>query len=343
MDYLKEDLELLADYINAEGITRKHLFVTGGTGFIGSLLTKAFLTANRIYGLENTVTVLVRSMEKAEEVYNGWAQCGLRFLPGDVTHLNVSEKYHYIIHTASPTASRYFLTHPAEVLDINYQGTRQILELAKACDGARTVCLSSMEAFGITQAGGKRLSEKDLGYIDLTSIRSCYSEGKRVMELMCRCYSEEYNIHVCAARLAQTFGAGVLPTDNRVFAQFARSAGKGENIVLHTTGGSMGNYCYTRDAVRAVLTILLKGTSGEVYTVVNESATMMIREMAELVSQTISNGRSKVVFDIPPENSYGFAPETKMKLSAEKLRALGWEPEVGLADMYRRMLPYIAL
>ena len=41
-----------------------------------------------------------------------------------------------------------------------------------------------------------------------------------------------------SARLAQTFGAGILPTENRVFAQFARSAVNGEDIVLHTEGKS---------------------------------------------------------------------------------------------------------
>ena len=66
---------------------------------------------------------------------------------------------------------------------------------------------------------------------------------------MCIAYMSEYNIPVKIARLAQTFGAGILPGENRVFAQFAKSAIKGKDIVLHTKGMSEGNYCYTRDCI----------------------------------------------------------------------------------------------
>ena len=343
MDYLSEDLDILSNDIQDAGITGKKVFITGGTGFLGSLIVKSFLIANRKYRLDNTIVVLVRSTNKANEIFGDLTYYGLRILVGEITQLNINEKFHYIIHTASPTSSQYFMTHPVEVLDINYQGTKKILELAKLCDDTRVVCFSSMEAFGSVEENSKRIQEKELGYIDLSSIRSCYSEGKRVLELLCKCYSDEYGVNVCVARLAQTFGAGIPKTDNRVFAQFAKSAKRGEDIVLHTLGKSVGNYCYTRDAIKGILTILLKGMSGETYTVVNESTTMMIHEMAKLVAQLISGGKSKVIFDIPKDNKYGYAPETQMRLSSEKLRNLGWKAEVGLADMYRRMIPYIII
>ena len=106
-------------------------------------------------------------------------------------------------------------------------------------------------------------------------------------------------------------------------------------------GESVGNYCYTRDAVKAIITILLSGENGESYTVVNENSTMMIKDMAKLVAENFSAGKSKVVFDIPKDNMYGYAPDTKMCLSSEKLRKLGWEPEIDIIQMYARMIPYL--
>ena len=53
-------------------------------------------------------------------------------------------------------------------------------------------------------------------------------------ENMCIAYAKQYDVPICIARLSQTFGAGILQTENRVFAQFARSAIRKENIVLHT-------------------------------------------------------------------------------------------------------------
>lgn len=68
--------------------------------------------------------------------------------------------------------------------------------------------------------------------------------------------------------------------------------------------------------------------------VVNEKNTMTIRQMAELVAEKIAGGRIRVVCDIPKENIYGYAADTGICLSGEKLRRLGWEPVESLEKMY---------
>lgn len=88
------------------------------------------------------------------------------------------------------------------------------------------VYVSSMEVYGIPDEKKEYITEKDLGYIELENVRSSYSEGKRICECLCNAYVAEFGLPVKSARLAQTFGAGVLQEDNRVYAQFARSAMK---------------------------------------------------------------------------------------------------------------------
>ena len=84
---------------------------------------------------------------------------------------------------------------------------------------------------------------------------------------MCYSYFSEYKLPVKIARLSQTIGAGVDYNDNRVFVQFARNVIEHKNIILHTDGKSEGNYCYIRDAVEGIFTVLLLGVSGEAYNV----------------------------------------------------------------------------
>jgi nucleoside-diphosphate-sugar epimerase len=198
-----------------------------------------------------------------------------------------------------------------------------------------------MEIYGQPKTEGKT-AEKDLGYVDIGTVRSCYPEGKRMCECLCTAYAAQHGVNVKSARLAQTFGAGVLPTENRVFAQFARSAVKGEDIVLHTTGESEGNYVYTADAIRAILLLLLRGEAGEAYNIANEESHITIRAMAELVAKEIADDRIRVVIDIPQDSeSLGYAPPVKMWLDAGKMKKLGWEPSVGLTDAYRRMIRWM--
>lgn len=330
MKYLNEDLNILAEYI--KGFEGSTIMVTGATGLIGSLCIKAMLQNGHI-----SIIGLARNPDKVHALFDN--QTNTAFFYQDITKPIIDTiECDYIIHTANSTTSKYFVSNPVEVIDSIYTGTKQVLEYARKHSIKGMVYLSSMEVFGVVNSEN-RVHEDELGKLDIQNVRSCYSEGKRLAELLCKSYSEEYKIPVRIARLAQTFGAGVQKTENRVFAQFARSAIKGQDIVLHTKGQSVGNYCYTRDAIKAIFLLLSKGNNGDAYTVVNEETTRTIAEMAEMVAREFSNGRSKVVFDIPKDNQFGYAPDTKLLLSSEKIRTLGWVPEVDLKRMYVRMIP----
>lgn len=126
-----------------------------------------------------------------------------------------------------------------------------------------------MEMYGSFAEANNNVTETELGYINPLAVRSNYPESKRLCENMCVAFWSEYGVPVKIARLSQTFGAGILSGENRVFAQFARSAIEGKDIVLHTRGLSEGNYCYTRDTIMGLFLILIKGENAEAYNVTN--------------------------------------------------------------------------
>ena len=100
----------------------------------------------------------------------------------------------------------------------------------------------------------------------------------------------------------------------------------------------MGNYCDIDDAVDGILFLLEKGQSAQTYNIVNESNTMTIREMAQLVADRIGKGEIKVTYDIPDDNRFGYAATTGLRLSGAKMKELGWAAKVGLEEMYERLL-----
>lgn len=87
-----------------------------------------------------------------------------------------------------------------------------------------------------------------------------------------------------------------------------------------------------------LLLILLKGENAEAYNVVNPETHSTIVDMAKMVCNKIADNKIKVVFDIPESNTFGYATDTKMKLNSDKLKKLGWIPEIGLEEAYRRMI-----
>ncbi len=332
-EILQKDLSsIAARFPHWEKLAGKTVFITGATGLVGSLVVRALAAAP----VPVDIVAQVRDLQKAQAIFGALP---ITYCVGDVTKPIVFDgSVDYLLHTASVTASKAFVTQPVQTLTTAIDGTRNLLEFAREKQVQSMVYVSSMEAFGITDPSLERVREHDLGYIDILSLRSSYSEGKRICECLCAAYQGQYGVPVKIARLAQTFGAGVSVTDGRVFAQFAKACMRGEPIVLHTAGRSMGNYCYTADAVLGLLTILLQGENANAYTVVNETTAMPIREVAKLVSDTLTAGKTPIVFDIPESSlTYGYAPDVTMRLSAEKLRALGWEAQVDLPEMFRRL------
>ena len=193
-----------------------------------------------------------------------------------------------------------------------------------------------MEAFGVTPADNRDIRETDLGYIDVMNVRSSYSESKRLCENLCASYASEYGIPAKVIRLAQTVGPGVSYTDNRVTVQFARSVIEGKDIVLKTAGKTKRPILYIDDAVSAIQTVLERGKPGECYTAANPDTFCTIRDTAEAIIHDIAQDKIKLVFDLDP--NAGYAPDICLNLTVDKLKALGWEPKVGLVESYRRLI-----
>lgn len=332
-DILKDDLKYIKEYdLPYELLKGKTVLVTGATGLIGVSLVRSLLYMGDI-----KVLAFVRNENKAKSIYE--QNSNLEIVIGDIINpIDIIETVDYIFHCASVTISKIMVEQPVETLMTSIEGTKHILNLAKEKRCKSVVYVSSMEVYGAFDNLDHEVTEDDLGYIDPLKVRSNYPEAKRLCENMCVAYLKEYGVPVKIARLAQTFGAGILPNENRVFAQFAKSVIHGENIILHTKGLSEGNYCYTRDCMTGLLTILLKGKDGEAYNVSNPNSHTTIVDMAKMVAHKIAKGNIEVLFDIPETNTFGYAADTKMKLSSNKLQKLGWNPEIGLEEAYKRMI-----
>lgn len=301
-------------------------------------------TPSDFYIMRAIMDALVRDPAKAQAMLGQYtADDGLVLHQGsleDVDSLDLPADY--VIHTACPTASSFFMSHPVETFSAIVDGTRSMLELARRRGAASFVYVSSMEIYGMgnKQRGTEHLlDESAVGYIDPCSVRSCYSEGKRAAENLCVSYHSEYQVPVKAVRLAQTFGPGIPRDDVRLFAALARNAVAGKDFVMKTTGESTRMYSYTADAVSAILTVLVAGENGVSYNVANPSTYSSIREMADMVYREFGTGDARVIIDVDPNAPY--PPEHHLPLDVSRLEALGWRPQVGLEDMYRKLIAYM--
>lgn len=339
MNLLTEGLENKVDTMDI-AINGKVL-ITGISGMIGGMIARSLHDSENFRQGKFQIIGISRDKQKAIASLGGTLSKRIALVEADISDaaaLQQIEEADVIFHCAAITDSKQMVSNPVEVADGIVLGTRNMLELARKCNVKSMVYLSSMEVYGTVSDTGRPRTEEELGDIDLKSPRSCYPMAKRMAEHYCHIYHKEYGVPVKIARLAQTFGTGVRQDDNRVYMQFSRAASEGRDIILKTPGNSMGNYCATEDAIDAIFTIMQKGESGEVYNVVNEENTMCIREMANLVASRIANGKIDVKVECEDNALTGYAPDTGLRLSSEKLRGLGWKPKKTMQDMYRDVL-----
>lgn len=313
--------------------------VTGATGLIGSCLVRRLQELNRAEGLSIHVICVVRNVAKAEAMF-GKESDEISYYEYDFASdkpFCPPQHADYLVHLAAPTASKYFVEQPVETFCTTLFGTQQVLRYAeqqgKQLKGILYV--STLEMYGTVLDDSKPLTEDCQGYLDPMQARSSYPMAKRAAECLCHAYSAEHGVRVMTARLAQTFGEGITENDNRVFAQFARSARADEDIVLHTEGKLCRCYCYTADAVEATLYILLRGESGMAYNVANEDTYISIRDMAKMVCREFGK---KMKVRIELKEGMGYSPTTYLRLDTSRLKALGWRPTHNLKEMFETII-----
>lgn len=335
---LHEDIQhFAATFPLFEQLRGMTIGITGATGLLGSCMTRCLLALNREHQLGLRVLAIVRNADKARLMF-GEESDALGVMTYDFASLQPfvpSEKIDSILHFAAPTASREFVDRPVETMNTVYYGTNVLLEYARSHALSSFVLASTLEVYGTVTDDSCPLTESMQGYFDPMATRSSYPMAKRAAEALCHNYADEYSVPARVVRLAQTFGAGVSVDDNRVFAQFAKAVIGRSDIVLNTTGELSRCYCYTLDAMSAMLYVMLKGRAGEAYNVAREDSYISVRDMAQRVIEKFYP-QGRVV--IRQQEGMGYSPTTRLRLSTEKIQKLGWKASYDLDEMFSRLI-----
>lgn len=297
------------------------VLVTGASGLIGSCIIDLLMLSNE-HGRHFDVYALGRNKEKLSSRFKAFKEsANLHFIEQDIMMpLNNDISYDYIIHGASNADPRNYALYPVETMLINVEGAKNILNYCKVHLDTRALLMSTFEVYG--NAGKDVYVETDSGIVDINKLRSCYPESKRCMEVLTRCYVDEYGVKAVIGRLSSIFGPTMAKDDSKAHAQFIRNGLNGENIVLKSKGEQRRTYCYVIDAVTGLLCVLSKGKVGEAYNISNENSIVSIAEVA----QTVANiAGTRVIMQLPNEiEKKGYSTPQNCILDNAGLRSLGW-------------------
>ena len=302
-----------------DDLAGKAVAVTGATGLVGSYLLRALDAVNRAHGLKLRLIALCRKPEAAKDRLSGMEN--LSILSYDAcAPLNANFRADFTVHAASNAHPLAFSSDPVGTMQANLLGTMQLLEHVRAT-GGRLLFLSTGEIYGENPELA-RFDEHSFGSVDPMRFRACYPESKRAAETLCASYAQQYGVDALVARLTYTYGPTITKESSRADAQFLRCALEGRDIVLKSPGTQIRSYCYAADTVSALITLLLKGATGEAYNVANPDCSPSIREYAQTLADLAG---VQLIFDLPPEaERAGYSAVTRAVLDPGKLMRLGW-------------------
>jgi len=322
------------------------LFVTGGTGFVGSWMVESLLHANHRLNLGSRVVLLTRSPDCYRQSHPHLAfDPAVELMQGDVRTVDgPMGNVDAVIHAATPASAKLNSESPACMLEIVLDGMRNVLRMAANAGRVPFLFTSSGAVYGRQPPELSHVDETYLGGPDSLSPASAYHEGKRVAELMGAIAASQGQVDVKVARLFAFIGP-YLPIDAHfAIGNFIRDALQGGPIVVRGDGTAVRSYLYGADMAIWLWGILVRGLPGRAYNVGSEDD-ISIADLAQVVSRE-AHPRAAVSIASTPQpdqRSERYVPSTHRAVKELGLRALVSLPEgirrtaTWYADIARRM------
>jgi CDP-glucose 4,6-dehydratase len=305
----------------------RRTLVTGGTGLVGSWLTRRLQEAGA------DVVCLVRDWVPQSEAVRSGTLEHVKVVRGDVCDRDLLERTlgEYEINTVFHLAAQAIVgianRNPISTFETNIAGTWNVLEACRRSPAVQAVVMASSDkAYG---------DQKILPYAETAPLegRHPYDVSKSCADLIGRAYGVTYRLPVAITRCGNFYGGGDLNW-NRIVPGTIRSILRGERPVIRSDGKYVRDYFYVEDGAAAYMLLaerLLedRAIAGNAYNFSNELQVTV----AELVGLILEKMGSSLKPDIRNEASNEICHQY---LTAERAKnELAWSPlftlEEGLA------------
>ena len=276
---IREDLDAIRGSIDPRAFQGKSVLVSGGSGFLGSWICDILIGLDsRIICVDNLSTGVFENIDHLMGVQ------GFEFERADVCTYSRSPKVEMIFHLASRPAPEDYQKHPVETALANATGTDRMLDLARKND-ARFFYSSSSEVYG--DPAVFPTPESYEGKVDPLGPRSCYEEGKRFGEALCKAYHDEYGLDVRIARLFNSYGPRLRAESfyGRVVSRFILQALRGEDITVFGDGSQTRSFCYVTDTVSGSLLFMGLDGSSDMVLNIGTKEECKILDLAESIKR----------------------------------------------------------
>jgi len=305
---------------------RLRVLVTGGAGFLGSHLCARLLKEDcQVICVDNFFT------GTRENIVNLLQDPYFELLRHDVTfplYVEVDRIYNL----ACPASPIHYQHDPVQTTKTSVHGAINMLGLAKRTR-ASILQASTSEVYGDPEVHPQQ--EDYWGRVNPIGIRSCYDEGKRCAETLFFDYYRQHKLKIKVARIFNTYGPNMHPSDGRVVSNFIVQALRNRPLTIYGDGEQTRSLCYVDDLIDGL--VRLMESPDEITGPVNlgNPHELSIAEIGRTII-ALTNSKSQLVFMPLPEDD----PRQRQPDISYGKRVLGWEPRTPLHVGLARTVEY---
>ena len=294
-----------------------NIVLTGGSGFIGSHLSKELLKngENKLIVVDNLLTGNLDNIQDLLDHENA------TFIQHDVQdHIEINEKVDYVFHLASAASPVAYTENPVNTLKAGSLGTINTLGLARK-HGAEYFLASTSEVYGDPLITPQ--NEEYWGNVNPNGERSMYDEAKRFAEAATATYARSYDIKTKIIRIFNTYGPNMQLNDGRVVTNLIVQALNDQDLTIYGDGSQTRSFSYVSDTVAGIIA-MMESNHYEVFNIGNPYE-MTVKELAETILK-LTNSKSEIIYKPLPNDD----PKQRRPDISKAKEKLNWEPKVDL-------------
>ncbi len=293
--------------------------VTGGSGFIASHVVDHLIADG------NEVVVIDHRVRPHRE--------DVQFEDIDVLNLSAmiqaTRGCDYIFHLAAVSNVNYAHKYPVYTVDLNVNGTTNVLEAARLNSIKRVLFASTVWVYTGTRGNGSLTEDEPFHLPDAGHI---YTSSKIASEMIIHNYWQLYQLPFTILRYGVPYGPRM--REELVIPIFIRKALNGERITIEGDGSQYRNYVYIDDLARAHILAMSRRAENQVYNL-EGSEKISIAEVARTINKVLGGG---VRIEHTPSRAGDYAGK---EVSSKKiLRDLDWKPTVNFEEGMKRTVEW---
>ena len=302
------------------------VLVTGGTGFIGSHITRFLVKAGYSVRVldDNTRGKNSRIDDVISEI---------ELIEGDVSNFSLTESacknIDTVIHLAFINGTSNFYNHPDKVLDVAIKGILSIASAISKWDIKDLILASSSEVYQFPDIFP---TPENIQMVvpDLANPRYSYGLGKIIQEYYSYHAIRELN-NLTIFRPHNIYGSdmGNLHVIPQLFDKAIRAKEVGDAFIVEGTGSQTRSFCHIDDFIQG-FALILKASKGKQVFNIGTSEEVTISDLAARIAKICDVNSNTLKSEMPAGGTSRRVPDIS------KLEALGYKSTVSLDDGLRK-------